>query len=130
MKTLFVTTFLLLFAGPSFAAVGGSFATKKMAVAVTDAYIPSGFDSKSEQMVVVNGYFPSGCYSFNSAEVTHESAFRHQVTVFANVQQALCTMAIIPYQKEVMLGYLAAGSHTLVFPSSDGTSMEKTFTVE
>ena len=99
-------------------------------VAVTQAYIPSGFDSKSQQMVVVNGYFSNGCYSFDSAEVNHLDSYRHEVSVFANVQQAYCTMAIIPYQKEVPLGILVSGTHTLVFPSSDGTSMEQTFTVE
>ena len=130
MKHFFLSTFVLLLALPSFAGGMGAFQSKKMVVAVTQAYIPSGFDSKSEQMVIVNGFFPNGCYSFDSAEVKHPETFRHEVTVYANVQQAMCTMALIPYQKEVLLGVLAAGSHKLVFPSSDGTSMEQTFIVE
>ena len=130
MKHFFLSAFLVLMALPSFGGGMGAFQSKKMVVAVTQAYIPSGFDSKSEQMVVVNGYFPNGCYSFDSVEVKHPEAFRHEVTVYANVQQAMCTMALIPYQKEVLLGVLASGSHTLVFPSSDGTSIEQKFTVE
>lgn len=115
---------------PSFGGPMGAFVTKKMIVPVTQAYIPSGFDSKSEQIVVVNGFFPNGCYSFDSADVKHLDTFRHEVTVTANVQTGMCTMAIIPYQKEVMLGVLASGNHKLVFPSSDGTSMEQTFTID
>lgn len=130
MKKLFLISFFMFAALPSFGGPMGRFASKKMVVAVTQAYIPSGFDSKSEQMVVVNGYFPNGCYSFDSAEVKHLDSFNHQVTVYANVVQAMCTMAIIPYQKEVMLGLLVPGNHKLVFPSSDGTSIEQTFTVE
>lgn len=129
MKYIFLSI-LLLIALPSFGGGMGAFQSKKMVVAVTQAYIPSGFDSKSEQMVVVNGYFPNGCYSFDSFEVKHPDTFRHEVTVYANVLQAMCTMAIIPYQKEVLLGVLASGNHTLVFPSSDGTSIEQKFTVE
>ena len=130
MKYLSLSTVLLFMALPSFGGGMGAFQSKKMVVAVTQAYIPSGFDSKSEQMVVVTGYFPNGCYSYDSFEVKHPETFRHEVTVYANVQQAMCTMALIPYQKEVLLGVLAAGSHKLVFPSSDGTAIEQTFIVE
>jgi len=104
--------------------------SKKVMVGVTEAFIPSGFDSHSDQLVVVNGYFPNGCYSYDSVKVVHKSDFDHEVSVFANVQTGMCTMAIIPYQKEVFLGVLAAGSHKLSFPSGDGTLMEKNFVIE
>jgi hypothetical protein len=130
MKAFFLSTFLCLLALPSFGGPMGAFQSKKMVVAVTQAYVPSGFDSKSEQMVVVNGFFPNGCYSFDSVAVKHLDSFRHEVTVYANVQQAMCTMAIIPYQQEVLLGVLVSGSHKLIFPSSDGTSIEQTFSIE
>lgn len=105
-------------------------ASKKVVVAVMEAFIPSGFDSSAEQMVVVNGYFPNGCYSLDAVSVQHVDEFNHKVSVVANVQQGMCTMAIIPYQKEVMLGVLAKGKHKLIFPSSDDTVLEKSFVVE
>lgn len=104
--------------------------SKKVMVGVTEAFIPSGFDSSSDQLVVVNGYFPNGCYSFDSAKVVHKDDFNHEVSVFANVQKGICTMALVPYQKEVFLGILATGLHKLSFPSGDGTVMEKSFVVE
>lgn len=104
--------------------------SKKVTVGVTEAFIPSGFDSSADQLVVVNGYFPNGCYSFDSVKIVHNDNYNHEVSVFANVQQGICTMALIPYQKEVFLGVLAAGEHKLTFPSGDGTVMEKKFVVE
>lgn len=105
-------------------------AVKKVVVGVTEAFLPSGFDSQADQIVVVNGYFPNGCYSLDTVKVNHGGEFDHEVSVIANVQQGLCTMAIIPFQKEISLGKLTTGKHKLVFPSSDGTSIEKYFLVE
>lgn len=103
---------------------------KQVTVGVTDAFIPSGFDSKSEQVVVINGYFPNGCYSLSNVKVSHADKFQHEVRVVANVFQGVCTMALIPFQKEVVLGMLAEGKHKVVFPSGDGTAIEKTFIIE
>ncbi len=129
MKSIFVTLILFM-ALPSFGGPLQMMSSKQVVVAVTEAFIPSGFDSHAEQMVVVNGYFPNGCYSLDEIKIKHQDDFNHEVSVVANVQQGACTMAIIPYQKEVMLGVLAAGRHKLLFPAGDGTSFEKSFVVE
>lgn len=129
MKSL-IMALAMLMALPSFGEPFKLSASKKVIVGVTEAFIPSGFDSHADQVMVVNGYFPNGCYSLDSVKVKHDGAFNHEIAVIANVQQGLCTMAIIPFQKEVALGALAVGKHKIVFPSSDGTSIEKYFVIE
>lgn len=126
----FIMALTILVALPSFGEPFKLSASKKVVVSVTEAFIPSGFDSQGDQVVVVNGYFPNGCYSLDAVKIKHDDSFNHEISVIANVQQGLCTMAIIPFQKEIALGILATGKHKLVFPSSDGTLIEKYFIVE
>lgn len=105
-------------------------ATKQVVVGVSEAFFPSGFDSKSDQFVVVNGYFPSSCYSLHAVDVQHLGTNLHEVKVVANVKQTICTMALVPYQKEISLGALSVGEHKVRFPAGDGTVFEKTLTIE
>lgn len=116
-------------------AVGTSFAEdmpveKLIAVGINDAYIPSGFDSESDSYVVVNGLFPNSCYSLSEPKVTHTSATSHDVKTMATVKQALCLRVMVPFTKEISLGKLATGKHIVRFVSEDGTSFEKTLSVE
>lgn len=104
--------------------------TKEVLVGISDAYIPGGFDSNSEAYVVTNGIFPNGCYRFARADVNHDSANVHSVRVFANVQQGMCLMVLVPFTKEVQLGRLATGTHQIRFHGGDGTYLEKTMIVE
>jgi hypothetical protein len=39
-------------------------------------------------------------------------------------------MVLVPFNKEVKLGKLNAGKHTLKFLNGDGTYLEKTLTIE
>lgn len=129
MKTLIVLS-VLMTAFQVGAAPMKQVPIKQMIVGVTEAYFPSGFDTKSDPVVVVNGYFPSGCYSLHDVEVNHLQSKIHEVKVVANVQQTICTMALIPYQKEVSLGSLMKGKHKVRFLSGDGTFFEKTLVIE
>ncbi len=129
MKTLWILPLLFL-ALPSWGEPFKPIPSKKVLVGATQVFVPSGFDSQSEQIIIVSGYFPNGCYSFDSVGVIHKDDFNHEVSVSANVQQGMCTMAIIPYQNEVALGVLKTGKHTVLIPSSDGTALKKVFSVE
>ncbi|MFN7727718.1 MAG: hypothetical protein ACK5P7_01035 [Bdellovibrio sp.] len=98
---------------------------KEVLVGVADAFVPSGFDSNSEAYVVASGLFPNGCYRFSRSEVTHQAGLAHEVRIFASVQQGMCLMVLVPFNKEVSLGKLEAGVHTIRFMGGDGTFIEK-----
>jgi hypothetical protein len=94
-------------------------------VAISDAYVPSGFDSTSDSFVVLNGWFPNSCFKLEKTEVKHVGPFLHEVTTKALVTEGLCLAVIIPFHKEVQLGKLATGDHTLHFMNGEGTYLEK-----
>lgn len=103
---------------------------KEVPVGISGAYIPAGFDSTSDTFVIVNGVFQNGCYKWKRAERTTRDEFTHEIRSIASVTQGMCIMVLIPYQKEVRLGKLATGKHTLKFLNGDGTYLEKTMVVE
>lgn len=94
-------------------------------VGVSDAYVPSGFDTGSDAFVVANGWFQNSCYKLKGIEVNHVGPALHEVTTKANVTEGLCLAVIIPWHREVQLGKLASGTHKIHFLNGDGTYMEK-----
>lgn len=104
--------------------------TREQVVAINDAYIPSGFDSSSDAFVVVNGLFPNSCYRFRDAKVDHVGPALHEVRAYANVTEGLCLMVLVPFNKEVQLGKLSVGEHSIHFMNGDGTFWEKKLTIE
>lgn len=99
-------------------------------IGVSDVYVPSNFDSRSEAFVVVNGFFPHSCYKLTEARVSHPRTNVHEIRIFAQVTEGLCLTVIVPFHKEVQIGKLAVGEHTLRFLSDDGTRMERKLTIE
>lgn len=125
MMILAVTT---MYAAPlAFAADGD---VHEKVVGVTDVYVPNGFDSGSDAFVVVNGLFPHSCYKLKEVKVDHVGPALHEITTLANVTEGLCLTVLVPFNKEVQLGRLAAGQHQLRFLNGDGTYMEKRMTIE
>jgi len=105
-------------------------ATKEVAVSVSDVYVPGGFDSDADAFVVANGMFPNGCYRWKGADVTNIDALNHEIRSTATVSQGMCIMVLVPFTKEIRLGKLSSGNHTLRFLNGDGTYLEKTLSVE
>ncbi len=103
---------------------------KEVVVGISGAYVPAGFDSSSDAYVVVNGVFQNGCYKWKRADITNKDEFNHEVSSVASVSQGMCLMVLVPFQKEVRLGQMAKGTHTLRFVSGDGTYLEKRMVVE
>ncbi|MFN7905882.1 MAG: hypothetical protein ACK5P5_11935 [Pseudobdellovibrionaceae bacterium] len=97
---------------------------------LSDVYIPNGFDQDSDAFVVVSGVYPNGCYRWKDAEIEHKGEFVHNVTSRAQVSQGMCIMVLVPFTKEIRIGKLSSGKHTLRFLSGDGTYFEKTLKVE
>jgi hypothetical protein len=111
-------------------AAAESVATKDVNLTVSDVYIPGGFSQNTDAYVIVSGMFPNSCYKWNKAEVTSPTPLIQEVKATATVAQSICLMVMVPYQEEVNLGRLVSGTHTLRFLNGDGTSFEKTLTVE
>lgn len=99
-------------------------------VPINDALVPKSTKANQEVKVVVTGLFSNGCYSYDRADVTHIEDQVHTVSVVANVSQGMCIMALVPFTKEVNLGTLSTGNHTVRFLSGDGTYMERSLFVE
>jgi hypothetical protein len=105
-------------------------ASKVVAIGLNDVFVPGGFDSTADSYVVANGLFPNGCYKWKGADVKHVSTFNHEVQTYADVSQGLCIMVLIPFSKEIRLGRLSTGTHTLKFLNGDGTYLEKSLVIE
>lgn len=103
---------------------------KDVIVPINEAFIPGGFDSSADAFVVVSGIFPNGCYRWKNAEVKNVSSFVHEVTSHAAVNQGMCLMVLVPFSKDVRLGNLQSGTHSLRFLNGDGTYMEKNLVIE
>lgn len=133
IKTLLYSTAasILIMTAPQVASAEAKQATTKdVTISVSDAFVPGGFDSQADAYVVVNGLFPNGCYRWKTAEITKDDDFSHNIRSVAAVTQGMCIMVLVPFTKEVRLGKLATGSHTLKFLNGDGTYLQKTLTVE
>lgn len=104
--------------------------SKDVVISINDVFVPGGFDSRTDAYVVVSGIFPNGCYKWKGAQVVHTSPTSHEVTSVASVTQGMCIQVLIPFSKDVRLGQLASGTHTLKFVSNDGTYIEKQLVVE
>jgi hypothetical protein len=129
MKIQSIVTALAIF-GFAGVASAQNLTVKEVAVSVTDAYIPSGFDSKSEAYVVVNGLFPNTCYALSEPKVDHKTATSHEIQTMAKVTPGICIRVFVPFNKEISLGYLATGKHNIKFLADDGTYFEKSLVIE
>lgn len=129
MKKLLVMTALLSVIGWTSAQAQVP-TEKEIVVGINDAYIPAGLDSNSDAFVVTTGIFPNGCYRWKRADVVHPTAFNHEVSTLATVSQGMCLMVLVPFTKEVRIGKLSPGEHTLRFKNGDGTYLEKKLTIE
>lgn len=124
---LHVVLFVALLSTPAFAE---EITYKNVAVSVMDVYVPGNLKSDQDAFVVVNGLFPNSCYSFESSEVKHTSDFTHQIKTIAKVKSGICLRVFVPYTKEVSLGMLKSGPHTLTFVADDDTYFEKTLVIQ
>lgn len=131
MKSKIAALLSILSLVVSFGAQGAQAAdAKEVTVAINNVFVPGGFDSNSDSYVVVSGIFPNGCYKWKGASLKDVNSFEHEVTSVATVNQGMCIQVLVPFSKDIRLGRLNAGSHTLRFLSNDGTFIEKNLTIE
>jgi hypothetical protein len=80
-------------------------------------------------VVVASGIFPNSCYKMKGVRVRHAGPRAHEVALVASVYKGVCLMILVPFRKEVRLGKLVEGTHTVRFANGDGTFLERQFTV-
>ncbi|MGZ3725912.1 MAG: hypothetical protein ACXWQQ_08925 [Pseudobdellovibrio sp.] len=129
MKLLIVAALSLLTIQTAFAA-DQTTQEKEVQIGISGVYIPAGTKANTDAYVVVNGVFQNGCYKWKRADITVTDDFNREIKSIASVTQGMCIMVLIPFQKEVHLGPLPAGTHTLKFLNGDGTYLEKTLVIE
>lgn len=99
---------------------------KEVMIGVSEVYVPETQSANSDAYVVVTGLFQNGCYHWSRAEVKHLNDFDHEVQSFALVDAGPCTMALVPFNREVRLGFLSPGTHRVRFTNgADDTFLEK-----
>lgn len=130
MKNFFMFLSLIAVSTLSMGAYADERESHETIVSVNDVYVPSGFDSSSESFVVVSGLFPSTCYKLKGATVSHIGPALHEVRTNAWVIDGTCLMVLVPFHKEVQLGKLSKGDHTLRFVNGDKTYMDKHLVIE
>ncbi len=104
--------------------------TKDVTVNVGDVFIPGGFDSRSDAFFIISGVFPNGCYKWKESIIDHKSAIEHEIRAIARVSSGMCAMVLVPFSREIRIGQLQSGNHTLRFTNDDGTYLEKTLVIE
>lgn len=127
-KTLLATVVLLVLWGLQSKAAQPL--EKEVTIGISGAYIPAGFDSYSDAYVIVNGVFQNGCYRWKKADVTDLDTTSHVIKSIATVNQGMCLMVLVPFQKEIHLGKLQSGKHHLRFVNGDGTYLEKSLMIK
>jgi hypothetical protein len=103
---------------------------REVFISINDVFVPSEAKSNGDSYVVVNGMYPNSCYRWSRSEVAHPSEFKHSVRLAAMVSEGMCLMVLVPYNKEISLGQLSPGEHTLRFVNGDETYFERTLTIK
>jgi len=131
MKNLIVSCLVFAFASTVQSAGAAEDLTKEVTIALNDAFVPETVERGTDAKVVLTGIYPNSCYRWARADVrtpfqsTIEIKARATVTV-----NTMCLMVLVPFSKEVNLGRLPAGVHTLRFTSGDDTYFERKLTVQ
>lgn len=129
MKKFLFMTAMIAFA--NFASATQADVVKEVTLAINDVLVPEVVPRDTDAKVVLTGMFPNSCYRFSRIEIFSPVQTIHEIKAKANVNMStMCLMVIVPFTKEVNLGRLNPGEHTLRFTSGDDTFFEKKMMVE
>ncbi len=96
---------------------------------VSDISLDSEFKTASAIQLTISGVFPSGCYSWARADIKNVGENKIEVRAIAQVANKMCTMALIPFQRQAELGPLKPGSYELIFINANKTQLTRKFKV-
>lgn len=105
MKSILISLIFSLTAVSAIAQTEGP--DEKVAVSVSKAYIPQGFDNNDVTRIVVEGVFPNTCYKLgkNSVKVNPDTN-TIEVTQMAYVYKEMCLMMLVPFNQSVEVGVI------------------------
>lgn len=130
MKTKIILAFLFLGQGLIISGASADVVTKEVPISVHDVFVPEKVAQNTDAKIVLSGMFPNSCYRWSRVRTHDVDAFHHNVQAIATVTQTMCLMVLVPFTKEVNLGHLPVGTHTLRFINGDDTYFDRTLTVE
>lgn len=85
---------------------------EKVSVALTEAYIPGGFDSNDRAQIVIEGYFPNSCYRVGPYEKQlNTSSQELNIRQTAYKYKGQCLMMMVPFNQTVQVGLLKASTY-------------------
>lgn len=99
-------------------------------VVIQEADVPTVVGKSTDVLVMINGYFSNTCYKYRSTDIRHPDAFTHEIRAFAIVEGEVCLMKIVNFQRDIELGQLPAGEHTVLIFSGDGKVFEHKMLVQ
>ncbi len=83
-----------------------------VSVPLTNAYIPSGFDSNDRVRLMVEGYFPSTCYRVREPQLDrNDGAIAVNQTAFK--YNGPCLWMMVSYSQPINVGILKSSTYTL-----------------
>lgn len=105
--------------------------TIEKVITVNDALVPEFADKNQDVKVVVSGTFPNSCYRWSRSDVrTHSEGFQVIRSLALVTTNTNCLMVLVPFSKEINVGRLTPGEHTLRFLNGDDTWFERKLTVQ
>lgn len=105
--------------------------TKEVKIAINGVFIPDVVAKESDAKIVVSGMYPNSCYRWSRSQVDSPKELYHEVNSLALVTiNMMCLQVLVPFNHEINLGRLPAGTHTLRFTSGDGTYFERSMEVQ
>jgi hypothetical protein len=91
-----------------------------VAMPVRHVFVPAGFDDNDDVQVVLEGTFPDTCYKLAHNEVIKlDGGKGFQLIQWARKFSGICIPTTVPFQGEVTLGQLPAGTYRI---ESSGTA--------
>lgn len=103
---------------------------REINIEADEVFITGSFSPNNDPYVIVSGKLPDGCHRWSRSEVLHKSESLHEVVLYGVVSNSKCLMVETPFIKEVRLGPLAPGEHTVRFFNTDGSFFERVLIVE
>lgn len=130
MKVFFRSLLLSAIFAAAAPALAQTFPQREIPMTPQEVYVPTNLKTNAEGYLIVSGYYNNSCAHWGHARIENKTPLFHEVTLFAEVSQAMCLMVITPYTRQIELGQLQPGEHVLRLITADGQYYDRTFYVE
>ncbi|MGZ3723464.1 MAG: hypothetical protein ACXVA9_11065 [Bdellovibrionales bacterium] len=91
--------------------------------------VPDNLGAKEIVVVAAGNLPPNGCQRWDSYSINHESAYVHVLSARAKFKE-FCAGTIWPFAREINLGNLEPGVHTIKYMDENLQAAEFTFEVK